>query len=170
MKAAPYTEAAFILFFILVSAQKLFLFHIAHLDEVFGNLYSVKGGTLLDLVAYNPEGESVFVCQVLADTAYIDGAFAGKEEGHGVFILGRIVHQHQAFAVGKGFASLFGRDGTLGLYSDALGVRTEGRYTHTHGAHLNVGVHDFACLVIHLHLLFDILSHTLLKFKVNQRH
>ena len=52
------------------------LLHIAHLDEVFCNLHGVEGGTFLNLVAYNPEGEAVFVGQVLADTAYINRVFA----------------------------------------------------------------------------------------------
>ncbi len=32
------------------------LFHVAHLDEIFGNLHGVEGGALANLVADNPEG------------------------------------------------------------------------------------------------------------------
>ena len=96
------------------------LFQVAHLDEVLGNLNGVEGGALLDLVAYNPEGESVVVAQVLADAAYIDGVLAGQEERHGVLLFGGVVHQHQAFTLGEGFAGLFYADGALGLYPDAL--------------------------------------------------
>ena len=45
------------------------------LDEPFGYLNSVQGGSLLDLVAYNPERQSAVVGQVLADAAYVNGVF-----------------------------------------------------------------------------------------------
>ena len=35
-------------------------------------------------------------------------------------------------------------------------MRTQRRHTHAGGAHLHVGVHDFARLVVHLHLLFGV--------------
>ena len=90
--------------------------------EVFGYLHGVEGCAFLDLVTYNPEGESVVVGEVLADAAYVYGVFAGKEEGHGVFLLGWVVHEHETIASSKGFAGFLHADGALGLEPDALGV------------------------------------------------
>ena len=44
----------------------------------------------------------------------------------------------------------------LGLYPYGFGVGTQRRHAHAGGAHLDVGVHDLARLVVHLHLLFGI--------------
>ena len=46
------------------------LLDVAHLDEVFGNLHSVEGGTLAYLVAGEPQRDAVVVGEVLADAAY----------------------------------------------------------------------------------------------------
>ena len=53
------------------------------LYEPFGYLYGVEGGTLLYLVAHQPEGETVGVADVLADTAHVDIVASLQEEGHG---------------------------------------------------------------------------------------
>ena len=53
------------------------------LYEPFGYLYGVEGGTLLYLVAHQPEGETVGVADGLADTAYVDIVASLQEEGHG---------------------------------------------------------------------------------------
>ena len=44
---------------------------IFYFNQIFGNLNSIQGSAFLDLVTYNPESQSVFVCQVFADTAYV---------------------------------------------------------------------------------------------------
>ena len=47
-------------------------------------------------------------------------------------------------------------EGFLGLDPDALGVGAEGGYADACGGGAHVGVHDFACLVVHLHLLLGV--------------
>ena len=98
------------------------LLHHALGDEVFGNLYSVECCTLLDLVTHNPEGETVLVGEILADATHIDGILASEEQGHGVLLLGGVVHEYESIAVGEGFTSLGHADGALGLYPDTLRV------------------------------------------------
>ena len=47
---------------------------IFHLDQVFGNLYGIECCPLLDLVANDPESESVLVGQVLSDASHTESA------------------------------------------------------------------------------------------------
>ncbi len=44
----------------------------------------------------------------------------------------------------------------LGLDPDALGVGAEGGYADACGGGAYVGVHDFACLVVHFHFLLGV--------------
>ena len=60
------------------------LFDVAYADEVFCNLHGVECGTLLNLVADEPEGNAIGVCEILSDTAYKDIVAVLVEEGHGV--------------------------------------------------------------------------------------
>ena len=48
------------------------LFYIADLNQVLTNLYGIEGSTLANLVAREPEGESVLVAQVFAHTTHED--------------------------------------------------------------------------------------------------
>ena len=80
----------------------------------------------------------------------------GHEEWHGVILLGGIVLQYDAFVSCKRRARLFDRHRPLRLYPNRLAVCTHYRHPHAHGTHFDVGVHDFARFVIHLHLLLRI--------------
>ena len=68
-------------------------------DQPLGNLYGVEGSALLDLVAYEPEGQTVLVGQILAYTAYIDVILTGQEQWHRINLVGRVVHQLYALAL-----------------------------------------------------------------------
>ena len=48
-----------------------YLSDILHFNQVFSNLNGIQSGTFLNLVAYNPESQTVFVSQVFTDTTYI---------------------------------------------------------------------------------------------------
>ena len=78
-----------------------FILNVAFAHQVFRNLHGVQRRTLLDLVAHNPERQSVVVGQVAADAAHVDGVFAGQEQGHRILLLRRVVHQHEALAPGE---------------------------------------------------------------------
>ena len=60
-------------------------------DEVFGNLHGIERGSLANLVAAEPEGESVVTSQVFANAAHVDVVVPGCLEGHGIDTLSRIV-------------------------------------------------------------------------------
>ena len=55
---------------IVYSAKLLLQRKFALFDEVFSDLDGIECGTLLDLIADEPEGDAVRVCKILADTAY----------------------------------------------------------------------------------------------------
>ena len=75
------------------------LFDVADLDEVFGDLHGIEGGTFLDLVAAEPEGETVGVGQVLADAPDEDVVLTGGEQGHGIALVGGVVDDGDALGV-----------------------------------------------------------------------
>lgn len=89
-------------------------------QEVFGNLHGVEGGSLLDLVAHEPESEAVGIGQIFADATHEDLVLTGEEERHGIFLGCRVVHQNEPLAAGDGLTRLFDADGRLGLYPHAL--------------------------------------------------
>ena len=96
-------------FLFIVLLQCLFL------NQVFCNLHRIQCSPFFDLVTYNPECQSVLIAEVLTDTTNVNRVFAGEEQRHGIFFFCRVVHQNQAVAFGKCFASFFSGDGTLCL-------------------------------------------------------
>ena len=98
------------------------LLNVAHLNQIFGYLYSVQGCTLTNLVAREPEGEATVVGQIFAHTAYVHVIFASCFQRHGVNQIGRIVFQCAARSSGNGFLSLFNADGVLGFNPYAFRV------------------------------------------------
>ena len=65
------------------------------------DLHGIECRPLLDLVAHAPERQAVFIGQILADAAHVDGILAGDEQRHRVNLVGRIVHQHHARRLGQ---------------------------------------------------------------------
>ena len=64
-------------------------------EEVLGDLDGVEGGAFFDLVADDPECESVVAAEVLADSSDVDGVFAGAVDGHGIDVVaGLIEYNH----------------------------------------------------------------------------
>ena len=81
----------------------------------------------------------------------------GQFERHGVDAVGGVVHQHYSGGFGKGLACLFDCYVLFCLDPYGFGVGAHHRHAYAHGADADVGgVHDFACLVEHLHLLFGV--------------
>ena len=64
-------------------------------NEVLSDLYGVEGGAFLDLVADNPECESIVAAEVFADTSHIHGVLAGAVFGHGIDV-GAWLIEHKA--------------------------------------------------------------------------
>ena len=108
------------------------------------------------MVAHQPEGHAVGVGEVFADAADVNIVATGQEEGHGIFALGGIVAQREAFAIRHGAAHLFDGEGALGLHPNGFGVAAHHRNADASGAHFDVGVHDLARFVVHLHLFLRI--------------
>ena len=65
-------------------------------NEVLANLDGIEGGTLLDLVAAEPEGQTIVAAGILADAAHIDGILARAVDGHGIAIAARVVNDNDA--------------------------------------------------------------------------
>ena len=53
-------------------------------DNLLSDLDCVEGGTFANLVAYTPESDTILICQITADTAYIYIVCATEVERHGV--------------------------------------------------------------------------------------
>ena len=102
----------------------LHLLNIADLNQILTYLDSIEGGTLTDLVARKPEGETILVAEVLAHTTDEDIVLAGSLQRHRIDEVRRVVNQRTARSSGNGLLSLLDTDGTLGLNSDTLRVRT----------------------------------------------
>ena len=95
----------------------LVLTDVAHFHQVFRNLNGIQRGSLSDLVTRQPEGQTIRISQILADTSYIDIILVGCEEGHRILQRLRVVAYLQAFSLFKGGTGLFGRNGSLGLHT-----------------------------------------------------
>lgn len=113
------------------TAQWNALFDMAISYQVFGYLDRVQCRSFTDLVADTPEGQSVRVGNILADTAHIDRIAAGQQQRHRIFLLVGFIHQHDSLGTAKCFAGLFDRYGTLRFEPYRLGVRTHHRYPDT---------------------------------------
>ena len=98
----------------------LFLLDISDLQQIFGNLYGVESRTLANLVTAEPEGQTTVVCQILADTSYIDIVLAGSIERHRIDEVGWIILQSDTWSSGNSLLCLLYAERTLGLNSYAL--------------------------------------------------
>lgn len=126
-------------------------------EHVLCDLHGVECGAFLDLVSDQPEGESVGVGNVFAQTAGIDGVLACGIKRHRIFLGCGFVNNHQTFSLFKGFAGLLDTDGLLGLNPDSFAVGAHHRDTDAGGADFKLrSVHDLLGLVIHLHLFLGI--------------
>ena len=88
------------------TAQWNALFDMAISYQVFGYLDRVQCRSFTDLVADTPEGQSVRVGNILADTAHIDRIATGQQQRHRIFLLVGFIHQHDSLGTAKCFAGL----------------------------------------------------------------
>ena len=101
--------------------------------EGFGDLNRIEGGTFPELIAADPEGESVVKESVFANTAHAAFFFAGVVEGHGVNFLCGIVADFGAREGGDGLAGDGDIDGFFEFGADGDGVSTEDWNTNAGG-------------------------------------
>lgn len=64
----------------------LYILYVLYLDQILSDLYSIQCSTFFDLIANDPECQTVFICKVLADTSNVHRVFACKEQRHRVFL------------------------------------------------------------------------------------
>ena len=58
----------------------LCILYVLYFDQILSDLYSIQCSTFLDLIANDPECQTVFICKVLADTSNVHRVFACKEQ------------------------------------------------------------------------------------------
>ena len=98
------------------------LLNIAYFNQVLSYLDGIEGGTLTDLVARKPEGETVLVAEVLAHTTDEDIVLAGSFQRHGINEVRGIVNQRTARSSGNGLLGSLYADGLLSLNPYAFRV------------------------------------------------
>ena len=96
------------------------LLHVAHLDEIFGNLNGVQCGTLANLVAGEPQRVAVVVGKILAHTAHIHIIVAGTLQRHRIYIVLRVVFEGHSRRCLQCLADFLHGERTLGLEPHAL--------------------------------------------------
>src|SRR5574344_221825 len=101
----------------------LSLFYNSLFYQIFSDLYCVKCGTFLNLVAYQPQGQTVFVCQILTNTTNIYIVFSGKEQWHWICLCFWIVHKLNAFALSNCILCFFYRNWFFSFNPNCFGVR-----------------------------------------------
>ena len=103
-------------------------------DEVLTNLYGVEGGTFLDLVTTQPEGQAIVAAGVDADSSHIDGILARTVDGHGIAVAARVVNDYYTGGELQGCTGFLGGDGFLALDPYCLAVGAHDGHAHAGGA------------------------------------
>lgn len=125
--------------------------------EEFGDLDGVERGTFEELVADDPEGESVVQGAVHAKAADLAIVLSGDVEGEGVGIGFGIIEDVQSGSLGQHDAGGFHGDGAGEFRLDGNAVGAEDGDAHAgHGGAEGGMVHDFAPLVFQLHFLLGV--------------
>ena len=117
----------------------------------------VGGGAFADLVAAAPQAQAVGVGEVGADAADEDDVLVAGVQGHGVALIGQVVHQAAAGGVGDGFPGLGHGDGLIKMQAGGDGVAAHHRHPDAGAAHQQLRqVHNLPALVLQLHFLAGI--------------
>jgi len=85
-------------------------------------LDGVEGGAFEELIAADPEAESVVERAILANPAHGAIVLAGLMEGHGIFAAGRIVNDVQAWGLAEHVQGGLHGDGFFEFRTDGDGV------------------------------------------------
>ena len=129
------------------------LFQISRLYEIFANLHCVERSSLANLIAREPECQTVGIGKIFTETTHVNIVLVGSEEGHGIFAVLGIVHESYSLGCGNGFAGFVNAYRTFGFNPNAFAVGTQRRHTHAGGL-----VTTSLCIILRVSLYIFISS------------
>jgi len=92
------------------------------LQQELGDLDGVGGGTLADVVGNAPEVDPIGDGEVTTEPANVDVVRPRCLSGKGIYVVGRVIADHQTRSGSPGLAYLVKVEGTGKLHVDRLGV------------------------------------------------
>ena len=120
-------------------------------------MHGIKRGAFANLIADDPEVESVFKDDVFADSSDEAVVLAGGIERHGEDALGWIIAEANARKIGVNGTSLIRGHGLLENSSDGDGMRTIDWYADTGAGHFQIRkIEDFSAFVEHFEFFLSV--------------